>query len=211
MTGASLNGSVLYAFGNAYGTDVYAVHKYNPTTGSQTGSYMTSVDFPGLAPNVYDIAYSSEGIWVARDESDSPVLRYNTSGVVTGYIMGTTVPCAAGLTVDTDGFLWVSDPDNDKIYKVDTSTSVEGSSYIDIDPVSLSPVSNPFTSMGMVNASGYRDGALVEVFDLNGRLRHSGQVTSGSFGWDASNDPVGAYTVRVVDGGNSSTTRLIKI
>ncbi len=211
MTGASLSGSTLYAFGNAYGTDVYAVHKYNPATGSQTGSYMTATDFPGLAPEVYDIAYSSQGIWVARDESDSPILRYNTSGAVTGYIMGTTVPCAAGLTVDPDGFLWVSDPDNDKIYKVDTSSSIEDNNFINISPISVSPVVNPFTSMGMISASGCRDGSFVEVFDLNGRILHSGVISSGSFVWDASTDPAGAYTVRVVDQINTSTTRMIKI
>lgn len=61
---------------------------------------MTPADFPGLQPEVFDVAYSSAGMWIARDDTDSPILRYNTSGVLTGYVMGTTVPSAAGLAVD---------------------------------------------------------------------------------------------------------------
>ncbi len=34
----------------------------------------------GLPTTSYVIAFFSEGVRVARDESDSPILRYNTSG-----------------------------------------------------------------------------------------------------------------------------------
>jgi hypothetical protein len=51
---------------------------------------MTPADFPGFQPDAFDVAYSSAGMWIAHDNSDSPILRYNTSGVLTGYVMGTT-------------------------------------------------------------------------------------------------------------------------
>ena len=211
MTGSAVNGTVLYAFGNTSGTNQFTVHRYTASSGSSSTQYMTPSDFPGLLPAVYDIAYSSEGIWVARDESDSPILRYNTSGVVTGYVMGTTVPAAAGLTVDPEGYLWVSDPDNDKIYKLDTTTGISESGNMGIDPTTISPVSNPFNSIAAINAAGFADGTSVEVFDLRGRVLHSGYVNSGSFSWDASLDPAGTYMVRVTNQQHSATTRMMKI
>ncbi len=172
---------------------------------------MTPADFPGLQPEVFDVAYSSAGMWIARDDTDSPILRYNTSGVLTGYVMGTTVPSAAGLAVDPEGYLWVSDPENDKIYKLDTSTSIGESSGIPLDGVSVYPVTNPFTSVGMIGTTGYEEYARVEVFDLNGRVLHTGMINNSSFSWEASEDPNGAYVVRVWDTENTSTLRLIKI
>ena len=62
MTGASINGTILYAFGNAYGANLFTVHRYVAATGSSSTQYMTPTDFPGLSQAVYDIAYSSEGI-----------------------------------------------------------------------------------------------------------------------------------------------------
>ena len=211
MTGASASGSVLYAFGNAYTAGQFTVEKYNPTTGADTGEYMSAVDFPGLEGTTYDIAFSSEGVWVARDESDSPVLRYNTIGELTGYIMGSTVASAAGLAVDTDGFLWVSDPDSDKIYKLDTTVSIADENTFGISQVSLTPAVNPFTASVMINATGYAEGTTVEVFDLRGRLLETGSISASSYFWDASKEAAGTYLVRVSDTSNSSVVRLMKI
>ena len=172
---------------------------------------MTPTDFPGLQPEVFDIAYSSQGIWVARDEPDSPILRYNTSGVLTGYVMGTTVPAAAGLAIDPEGFLWVSDPENDKIYKLDVTTAIGESSGSVVEQVTVVSAINPITSVGMISTTGYGDNACVEVYDIRGRIIHTGNIESGGFLWDALEDPVGAYAVRVSDQNNSSTVSLIKI
>ena len=172
---------------------------------------MTPTDFPGLVPDVFDTAFSSEGLWIARDQPDSPILRYNTSGVLTGYVMGTTVPAAAGLAVDSEGYLWVSDPENDKIYKLDTSTSIGESSGIYLDLVSVSPASNPFNSVGLITTTGYSDYAQVEVFDVQGRIVQTGLLESGLFSWDSSEDPAGTYIVRVSDGENTSVVRMIRI
>ncbi len=210
MTGASFSGSILYAFGNAYGTNVYTVHKYNPATGSSSGQYMTSTDFPGLQPAVYDIAFSATGVWVARDESDSPIICYNTSGVVTNYVMGTTIPEAAGLAMDPDGYLWVSDPGNDKIYKLDISTSITDTTVEVTEQNPIFPAANPFESIAVVNAGGYSDGAVVEIFDIRGRLVHTGSVSNGLFSWNASTDPAGTYMVRISGNGNPEILRMVK-
>lgn len=210
MTGAAFNGSTIYAFGNIYGsTTEFSVHKYT-TAGSSSGQYMNQLDFPGLEPTVYDIAYSSSGIWVARDESDSPILRYNTSGVVTGYVMGTEVPAAAGLTVDAEGYLWVSDPVNDKIYKLDTTTSTEVEYGGIQGSRTLQPGMNPFGSLTVINASGFASGASVELFDTAGRRVQTGTVQDGSYTVDGSGLPAGSYVLRISDSAGSSTIRLCR-
>lgn len=210
MTGAAFSGSTIYAFGNIYGsTTQFSVHKYT-TAGSSSGQYMNQLDFPGLQPAVYDIAYSASGIWVARDESDSPVLRYNTSGVVTGYVMGTDVPAAAGLAVDNDGFLWVSDPVNDKIYKVDVVTSIDENTAGVNSARSILPDMNPFSSLTVVNVEGFSGGASAELFDTTGRRIQSGSVQDGSFTVDGSRLPAGTYILRISDSSGSSTLRLCR-
>jgi hypothetical protein len=197
--------------GNSVGsTTQYSVHQFNPTAGTSIGQYMAPADFPGLNPAVYDIAYSNAGIWVARDETDSPIIRYSTEGVVTDYVSGTIVPAAAGLAIDPDGYLWVSDPVNDKIYKVETTTSISDASAGISAPGAIYPACNPFESVAFINAAGYPDGASVEVYDINGRTVFAGSVTGGSFTWNASSSPAGAYLIRVCDSGNSSVVRMVK-
>lgn len=210
MTGAAFNGSTIYAFGNVYGsTTEFSIHKYT-TAGSSAGQYMNQLDFPGLEPAVFDIAWSDQGMWVARDESDSPVLRYNTSGELTGCVLGSDVPAAAGLAVDDEGYLWISDPVNDKIYKVDTTTSIYGAETAPVAVRSLQPASNPFTSTALINAGGFADGASVEVFDIRGRLLRTGSLQNGSYTLNGAGLPAGAYMVRVTDNGGSSTVRVCR-
>jgi len=210
VTGACFSGSIIYAFGNTLSSsNLFSVHKYT-TAGSSSGQYMNQLDFPGLQPAAYDIAYSSQGIWVARDESDSPILRYNTEGVLTGYVLGTEVPAAAGLTVDPDGYLWVSDPLNDKIYKVDTFTSIDDT-YEGISTGRvLQSCANPFTSLAVITAQGFSTGAVVQVFDIRGRTVDRGTLQGGSFTVDGSSLPAGTYIVQVTDEDGSSTLRICR-
>jgi hypothetical protein len=211
VTGAAFNGSTIYAFGNIYGsTTQFSVHKYT-TAGSSSGQYMNQLDFPGLQPAVYDIAWSAAGVWVARDESDSPVLRYDTSGNLTGYVSGTEVPAAAGLTVDSSGYLWVSDPVNDKIYKVDTSTSVEEGHTTPMDTRIIQPEMNPFPSSAFVTVSGFGPGARAELYDVLGRIVQRPAVSDGVLMVEGSALPPGTYVLRVFDSGGSSTVRLCRI
>lgn len=211
MTGAGIDGTTLYVLGNIYGSSTeYSVHKYNATAGTSIAQYMNQYDFPGLQPSVYDIAYSSAGVWVARDQADSPILCYNTNGVLVDYVMGTTVPAAAGLTIDPDGFLWVSDPENDKIYKVATTTSISEANAECFTQGSLIPAANPFQQFAVINAAGYPDGSSVDIYDIRGRLVHTGSVTGELFSWNASSNPAGAYMIRFSNSSEFATIRLMK-
>jgi hypothetical protein len=105
----------------------------------------------------------------------------------------------------------VSDPENDRIYKLDTTTSIGESSGIPLDGVSVCPVTNPITSVGMISTTGYTESAVVEIFDLRGRIVHTGAIESNSFMWDASKEAAGTYIVRVSETENTSAVRLIKI
>ena len=173
---------------------------------------MAPGDFPGLEGTTYDIAYSSLGVWVARDESDSPILRYTTSGQLNGYIEGSTISNAAGLAIDPgDDCLWVSSPDDDKIYKIDIVTSVADENTFGLEQVSLVPAINPFSASVIINATGYAEGTTVEVFDLRGRLLETGAISGSSYFWDASEKATGTYLVRVSDTSNTSVARLMKI
>ena len=210
MTGAAFDGTYTLAFGNVYGsTTQYSVHKYS-SSGSSSGNYMNAVDFPGLAPAVYDIAWTADGVWVARDESDSPIRRYNTAGAVTGYILGTEVPFAAGLTVDGDGYLWVSDPANDKIYKVDTTTSIEDASHGIPAERDLRVSANPFMISTTLNCAGFNSSAVVTVFDIRGRMVQQSVAGGSDFLLDGSDLSPGTYLIRVTDSGGSSTLRVCK-
>lgn len=210
MTGATFDGTKLYAFGNIYNsTTQYSVHRYL-VSGSSNGQYMSQVDFPGLAPQAYDIAWSDGDIWVARDEPDSPVLRYSTTGEVTAYILGTEVPAAAGLTEDDSGYLWISDPENDKIYKVDFTTDI-GDAEGSVDPYRTARVSaNPFNSAAVIQCSGFNEGAELGVYDIRGRMVHQGTVHSGSYTLEGADIPPGTYLVRISDGGGSTTLRVCR-
>lgn len=209
MTGACISGSTLYALGNTYqGHPNFTIHKYNPSTGTQTGQHMTPAAFPGLTQTAYDIAMSPEGVWIARDESDSPVLRYATNGVLTGYIDGSVIPAAAGLAIDGDGYMWASDPVNDLIYKIDLTVSTEEISVDITGPVSLRVAPNPFRSFAIVSASGFLPEASFEVFDLAGRTVAQGTVQNGMCAISGHGLPPGAYIVRVSDE-NGSTAALI--
>lgn len=73
-----------------------------------------------------DIAWLDNNIvWVASDWSSVTLRAYNSSGTWIDYITADLVPSATGVAIDPDGYLWVSDMDNDKIYKIDLETSLD--------------------------------------------------------------------------------------
>ena len=88
----------------------------------------TYLDFNGVSGDIFDIAYDGGDIWLACG-SGFPVRRFDTSGSVVDYLTSSLIPSAGGLTMDTEGYLWVSDPDNDLIYKVDLSTALDRSTW----------------------------------------------------------------------------------
>lgn len=166
-------------------------------------------NFPGLGTH-YDTAWLSGGIWVARDNSDSPILAYNASGLCVGDVEGSLIGgAAAGLTVDGSGYLWASNPDNDTIYQLSVTTGVEEGGAPLQDPRTISLSGNPFFSSVVITANGF-GGATLDIFDLTGRRVENAEF-SDSFTWDASAVPAGAYYVRISDTFGSETARMVKL
>ncbi|MBD3277465.1 MAG: T9SS type A sorting domain-containing protein [Candidatus Aegiribacteria sp.] len=165
-------------------------------------------DFPGLGSPYYDTAWISGGLWIARDNADSPILCYDTGGVLTGHVDGATVSAAMGLTIDGEGYLWASNPDDDKIYQIDVSTGVEeGTTGALLEEIRVEH--NPFSSSAVITGSGF-EGATIEIFDVSGRTMESGDF-SGSFTWNAADAPSGTYFAVVRGGGAVDVVRMTKI
>jgi hypothetical protein len=199
------NGTYLLVHGNDYYSN--PIIQQFSTSGSTSSIYMD--DFPGVGSPRYDTAWLSGGIWIARDNSDSPILAYDTSGLLVGCVEGTTLSAAAGLTVDSDGYLWASNPDDDIIYQLEVTTGIEeGSSAPGNRDITLSR--NPFASSVVITAEGFGSGASIEVFDLTGRRVQTGSFT-GVYTWNAVNMPSGAYFAVVSDEAGSSIARLTRI
>ncbi len=69
-----------------------------------------------------DIARDSMGlIWVASDNSHVPVRLCDSSGDTVKEISNNTVSSAAGVTIDDDGHLWVSNNDDMMLYRIDVT------------------------------------------------------------------------------------------
>ena len=204
MTGACFNANYIYIIGkNTSGNPVVA--RFTPT--GTVSSYMTA--FPGLGSTFYDIAsHPSGGFWIARDNADSPVIAYNTSGAIVGFVESSVVSAAMGLTIDTEGHLWVSNPDNNTIYELDVTTGISEDQTSSIEPRALSASANPFTSSVLIVGNGFNN-ASIEVFDIFGRSVESAPF-QGSFLWNAHAVAPGIYFARVSDSSGSLVTRLVK-
>lgn len=177
------------------------------TTAGAVSSYMTL--FPGLGTGYHDIAFlSGGGVWIARDNADSPVIAYNASGVVTGFIGGSVISAARGLAVDTEGHIWASNPDNDMIYQIDVTTGTAGGHSSSMEPRTIAVSENPFAGSVLITGSGFTD-AQIQVFDVFGRTVESAQF-SGSYLWNAQSVSPGIYFARVSDSSESLVTRLVR-
>lgn len=155
----------------------------------------------------YDIDCSGGLIWVACDGTDSPVKAYSTAGVLTDMIPGAVVENAArGVAFESENILWVSNPDTDKLYRIDLSLGIGGG----VEPaVDLRASSNPFSSDVTISGAGFGDGASIEIFDMTGR-RVAEAGFDGSYTWNGADVPSGAYVVRVGGGGTLDTISLIR-
>ncbi|MBN1433687.1 hypothetical protein JW921_02935 [Candidatus Fermentibacterales bacterium] len=112
MTGLSVYGSYIYV------SSVSQKCCYRYTAPSITGRYAYTT-YGGLA-GTRDIAMdgSTGWVWVACNSTSYPIRAYK-SGICQFILDTTVVPYAYGLTIDPDGYLWVSDEQNDVIYQVD--------------------------------------------------------------------------------------------
>ncbi len=204
---------------SAYGNYLYL--------GSQAQNRTYRYVLPGIAGRVTsnpytgysqtrDIAWTPDShVWVASDWTSVPLRLYNSTGSWVDYIDATLVPAATGVTIDPDGYLWVSDMVNDKIYKLDLTEGVEEGGH-GIAGTTLSVSSNPFVARTVITPEGFGQDTRVEILDASGRTVVS-ESFDGAFTWDGSSSsgspvPTGSYHVIVLDGaGNSAVTSLVRI
>lgn len=177
------------------------------STAGSVSTYMTL--FPGLGTGCHDIAFrAGGGVWIARDNSDSPIIAYNTSGVLSGYVESSVISAASGLAVDPQGHLWASNPDNDTIYQIDVTTGTAGEQSSSITPRALSISENPFAGSVLITGTGF-SGAEISVYDIFGRSVASAPFP-GSYLWNAQSVSPGIYFARVSDGFETLVARLVK-
>lgn len=162
-----------------------------------------------------DITINSENhIWVAANNATNTLRLYNASNQVIDFIEPSMVPYATGVTMDPEGFLWVADPTNDKIYKIDLSTGVADESSTEVQGFSIRAGSNPFVGAVTIFIEGTPN-ATVELFDIYGRMVATG-TTTGHWIWDGTMNgtaaPSGTYLAMVrSEAGNVQTLNLIKL
>ncbi len=145
---------------------------------------------------------------MARDNSDSPILAYNSGGTLVGHISGSLVSEARGLAIDSSGHLWVSNPGNETIYQIDLSTGFSEEGSIPEQPRMLSADRNPVTASVVITGTGF-SGASLEIFDVFGRRLESSPFT-GTYLWNASGVAHGIYFVRVSDANETRVLKLVR-
>ena len=126
MTGLSAEGSYLYLGSRAQNW------AYRYTLPSITGR-TTYTYFNGFS-NTRDIAKTPgmNNVWVATDNSGMTLGCFNSYYVRIDEITSDLVPYARGVAMDPAGYLWVSDPVNDLIYKIELSVALERSTWGEI-------------------------------------------------------------------------------
>ncbi len=152
-----------------------------------------------------DIAITVEGnIWVANDDPTTMPLRlYNSSSSFIDNVPATLVPAACGVTIDDTGYLWASDPDNDKIYKIDLTEGIAGSEE-NITPF-LEASSNPFAGHVTITGTGLDSQATISIYDIRGNLMSGGRF-SGSYVFGETEDvSKGIYFARVTNNNGSGS------
>ncbi len=91
---------------------------------SYSGALQSGPEFMvELGIDFHDIACSGDLWWYAVNDGTSSIKAYDEAGVLQMSISVADVPAACGLTIDDEGYLWVSNTDTDEIYKVDVGLS----------------------------------------------------------------------------------------
>ena len=158
-----------------------------------------------------DIAITTEGnIWVATDWTSIPLRLYNSNNEMIDYLDSGLLSCACGVTIDDDGYLWVSDTDNDCIYKIDLTEGIEGSGESTTPELHAS--SNPFAGQVTITGTGFDSQATIGIYDIRGSLV-TGDSFSGSYALGESDDlSQGVYFVMVRNGnGSKAVLELISL
>ncbi len=87
------------------------------------------LQFINTGADIYDITYDDGDIWLAAFDTEYTVRKYDTYGAVIDFLEISLIPQASGLAMDPDGYLWVSDIDNDLIYQVDLEVALDRSTW----------------------------------------------------------------------------------
>ncbi|MCK5132012.1 MAG: T9SS type A sorting domain-containing protein [Candidatus Sabulitectum sp.] len=145
-------------------------------------------------------------VWVASENTSLAVKCYDTYNTMVDYIPTSMIPNARGMALDPNGYLWISDIDADKIYKIDLTAGIEEGQGI--QGLTVVPSANPFSGAVTIQASGVN--ASITIFDMHGR-----QVENDSFQeswtWNSS-APAGNYVFVIRDDqGATATLDLVKI
>ena len=200
MTGlAAVNSSYVYLSSRAQNS----TYRYYASTMSSRYHYNT---YSG-ASQTRDIAMNSQGeVWVATDWTSMPLRLYDTNDQMVDHITSALIPGARGVTIDAEGYLWVSDVTTDTVYKLDLTEGVEGSEE---NTGLLQPSANPFSSQVTVTGNGFGSDALITVYDIRGNVISSDEF-SGAFTVGAGTElKNGVYFVKVNDSlGRESVLRL---
>ncbi len=226
MTGVGGNGSNVYLAGQKTSTSgpEMIARCYPLPLADATITFATYVNQINTV-NIFDIAYDGDAngddeIWAATDDTDSPVKCYASTGYPTMAFPSSLISAARGIAFYSEAaldYVWVSNPDDDKIYLVSfTPTGIEGGSHPAPREIVLSASMNPFNESVTISATGVSENAIVEIYDVTGRsiLRSS---FNGTFQWSGDDSdgavvPGGYYCIRVLDsGGWTATLSIVKL
>jgi len=76
----------------------------------------------GSGSRTLDIAGGSDGIiWTASQNADMPLRGYDSSSRQVSYIDPSLVQSPAGVAVDDEGFLWVSESGSARLLRINVS------------------------------------------------------------------------------------------
>ncbi len=219
MTGVASNGTYTYVLGGGYYGDPL-VEYFNSSGVVQTNPYMD--DLPALTTH-FDIAYEGGNgngdIWVASDAADSPIKAYNSSSLLVNYVPEADLPAGTecrGLCFDTEGYLWVSDDNAEKIYKLDITTGIEGG-VIPQEQFGLTVSANPFSGSVNISVTGASEPVDMAIYDLSGRtILRTELALNASFTWDGRTTsgetaPTGTYLIHATNQAGQMMRALVTI
>lgn len=214
MTGIACDGSsYTYVLGEDYYDEVLI--EYFDSSGNE-GTYPYMEDLKALNTH-HDIAYeggNGDGdIWVANDGEDSPIKAYDTNDELVDYVPGSHLPAGAeirGLSFDSDRYLWASDYNAEKIYKIDLTTGVSTEEAHPVDRVELRVSSNPVYGSVAISVEGATEPVDLAVFDMAGRAVARDRLDGGnSYIWEGNTVPSGIYLIRATTSSGRVMSRLV--
>ncbi|NOQ22472.1 MAG: hypothetical protein GQ565_07465 [Candidatus Aegiribacteria sp.] len=221
MTGVGGNSSNVYLAGNKTSTTgPEMIARCSPLPLGASVSFATHISQINSV-NIYDIAYTSANeIWAATNDTSSPVKCYASNGNPGVEFPSSLISAARGIAfynVGSLNYVWVSNPDDNKIYLVCVNpVGIEGGPHPEPAEIVLSSGMNPFYESVTISATGVSENATIEIFDITGRsvLRSSfnGALHWDGHGSDGTSVPSGYYCIRVLDtDGCTATLSIVKL